>query len=151
MKASSALTATILLLFGSLFSPAQEMGDWRASSLNAASITGDLSLSDTKVFINYTGFTIAQIRRLEPAETSAVFAAEDAAGSGSLYRLNVPAARRFLRHNSLCGSDDTEWMVTSISGRTLHVAFFSGADPPVFTPEAIGNSTSLCGTFTYVR
>ena len=149
MKASSLFALS--LICGSLSALAQEKGDWRASSSNAASITGDLALSDTKVFINYTGFTIAQIRHLEPAEISAVFAAEDAAGSGNLYRLNIPAARRFLHHNSLCGSDDTEWMVTSASGRVLHVAFFSGPDPPVFTPEAIGNSTNLCGTFTYVK
>jgi hypothetical protein len=152
MKAFSLFAAILLLISASLSTSAQEKGDWRASSSNAASITGDLGLSDTRVFINFTGFTIAQIRRLEPAETSAVFAAEGgAAGSGNLYRLNVPASHRFLHHNALCGSDDTQWMVTSVSGRTLHVAFFSGSDTPVFTPEAIGNSTDLCGTFTYVR
>jgi hypothetical protein len=151
MKAFSLFAAILLLISGSLSTSAQEKGDWRASSSNAVSITGDLGLSDTKVFINYTPFTIAQIRHLEPAETGAVFAAEGAAGSGNLYRMNVPASRRFLHHNALCGSDDTQWMVTSVSGRSLHVAFFSGSDTPVFTPEAIGNSTDLCGTFTYVR
>lgn len=151
MKAFFLSAAGLLLLCASISASAQEKGDWRASSSNAASITGDLSLSDAKVSINYTAFTIAQIRRLQPAETSTVFAAEGDTGSGSLYRLNVPASRRFLHHNSLCGSDDTQWMVTSVSGRVLHVAFFSGSDTPVFTLEAMGNSTSLCGTFTYVR
>jgi len=63
----------------------------------------------------------------------------------------VPAAQRFLHKNSLCGSDDTQWMVTSVADRTLHVAFFSGTETPEFTPEVMTNSSDLCGTFTYVR
>ena len=74
-----------------------------------------------------------------------------ATGSGSLYRLNVPGAKKFLHKNSLCGSDDTQWMVTYVSGRSLRVAFFSGAKPLIFTPDAIANSTDLCGKFSYVR
>lgn len=140
------------LLLGSLVCLAQEKGYWRAASSTANSITGDIQISDTKISINLTGFTIAQIRRLTPAETSAVFAAETNGNStGSLYRLNIPASRRFLHHNSLCGSDDTQWMVTSVADRTMYVAFFSGANTPDFTPEALANSTDLCGTFTYAR
>ena len=74
-----------------------------------------------------------------------------AGGSGSLYRLNIPAAKKFLHKNSLCGSEDTEWMVTYVSGRSLQLAFFSGQKQPVFTLEAISNSTDMCGTFAYVR
>jgi hypothetical protein len=139
------------LALGAMLGSAQEKGYWRAASSNADSITGDIDLSATKVSINYTGFVIAQIRQLQPAEVSAIFAAEGAGGTGNLYRLNIPANRRFLHHNSICGSDDTQWMVTSVAGRTLHVAFFSGSDTPVFTLEAINNSSSLCGAFTYVR
>lgn len=143
--------ASLVLVCG-LSVAAQEKGDWSAASSSARSITGDISISDAKVFINLNGFTIAQIRKLEPAEVSAVFAAETNGGaSGNLYRVNVPANRRFVRHNTLCGSDDTQWMVTSVADRTLHVAFFSGANTPVFTPDAIANSTDLCGTFTYGR
>jgi len=131
---------------------AQEKGYWAASSSTAKSITGDISISDTKVTINFTGFIIAQIRKMGPAEVDAVFASESGGGAnGNLYRLNIPAKQRFLHHNSLCGSDDAQWMVTSVDDRTLRVAFFSGANTPVFTPEALGNSTDLCGTFTYVR
>jgi hypothetical protein len=140
-----------LLVGCSLISSAQDKGDWRAGSSNARSITGDLEITDAKLFLNFIGFTIAPIRRLEPKEATAVFAAEGSTGSGNLYRLTVPAARRFLHHNTLCGSEDVQWMVTSVSERTLHVAFFSGADTPVFTPEAMSNSTDLCGTFSYVH
>ncbi len=139
------------LVFSCGWLAAQEKGYWRAASSNANSITGDIELSETKVSINFTAFVIAQIRKLEPSETSAIFAAEGAGGGGNLYRLNIPANRRFQHHNTLCGSDDTQWMVTSVADRTLHVAFFSGPNTPVFTPEALNNSSDLCGTFTFVR
>jgi hypothetical protein len=131
---------------------AQEKGYWRASSSTAASITGDIQISDTKLSINFSGFTLAQIRQLSPAESSAVFAAESSGGAtANLYRVTVPASKKFLHHNSLCGSDDVQWMVTAVADRTLFVAFLSGANTPVFTPEARANATDLCGTFTYVR
>ena len=38
-----------------------------------------------------------------------------------------------------------------VAGRTLHLAFFSGQKMPVFTPDAIANSTDICGTFLYAR
>ena len=70
---------------------------------------------------------------------------------GSLYRLSISAAQRFVHKNSLCGSEVTEWMVTNVSGKSLQVAFLSGTSMPVFTPEAMNNTTDLCGTFSYVR
>src|SRR5215472_18065800 len=144
--------AIALLLPASVLSPAQQKGYWRAASNTAVSITGDIELSDTKISINFSGFPIAHIRDLSPAETSAVFAAESSgSATGNLYRLNVPASKRFLRHNSLCGSDDVQWMVTSVAERTLYVAFMSGSNTPELTPEAMAKSTDLCGTFTYVR
>ena len=143
--------AFVILLAASAYCPAQEKGYWRAASTNAVSITGDLEISPTKLSINFTGFTIAHIRELVAAETGAVFASEPGGGAGNLYRLNIPASKRFLHHNSLCGSDDVQWMVTSVAERTMYVAFFSGSGTPEFTPEAMANSTDLCGTFTYVR
>jgi hypothetical protein len=145
-----AALAGVLLI--AVLCSAQEKGYWRAASSTAASITGDIQISDTKLSINFTGFTIAPIRRLSPAEISSVFAAESSGDTmGNLFRLNIPAAKRFLHHNSLCGSDDVQWMVTSVADRTLYVAFMSGANTPVFTTESMANSTDLCGTFTYVR
>lgn len=131
---------------------AQEKGYWRAASSTAQSITGDVALSDDKISINFSSFTIAQIRGLEPGEVSAIFAAESGAGGGgNLYRLSIPAAKKFLHKNTLCGDEDAQWMVTYVSGHSLHLAFLSGQKMPVFTPDAIANSTDLCGTFTYVR
>jgi hypothetical protein len=154
MKTSVPLAiALTLILACSLSSSAQEKGYWRATSSNAVSITGDVTISDTKITLDYTlRFTIAPIRRLAPAETSAAFNAEaSAGGNGNLYSLSIPAAQRFLHHNTLCGSDETQWMATYVVGHDLQVAFFSGSSMPVFTSEAIANSTNLCGIFTYGR
>jgi hypothetical protein len=144
--------AAILALACSLSCAAQDRGNWMAASNSANSITGDIAISETKVSINFTGFLIAEIRKLGPAEVSAVFDADvNAGGNGLLYRLNVPASKRFVHHNSLCGTEDTQWMATYVEDRTLRVAFFSGSKMPVFTFEALSNSTDLCGTYTYVR
>jgi hypothetical protein len=141
-----------LLACGSLTGAAQDKGYWRAASSNAGDITGDVSITNDKITINFSSFPIAQIRPLKPAESSAIFDADPGAGgSGHLYRLDIPAQKRFLHKNTLCGSDETEWLATYVQGRALHVAFFSGPDMPVFTPEALANTTDVCGTFSYSR
>ncbi len=131
---------------------AQERGYWRAESNTARSITGDVAISDEKVVIDFSKFTIAQIRALQPSELNALFDADSkGGGTGNLYRLEIPATKRFLHKNTLCGSDDTEWMATYVAGKSLQIAFFSGMKPPVMTLEALSNSTNLCGTFSYGR
>ena len=135
-----------------VFAAAQEKGNWRAASSNAQSITGDVTLSDEKISINFSSFTIARIRNLDPGEVSAVFDVDSAAAAnGSLYRLSIPASRKFMHRNTLCGAEDAQWMATYVAGRSLHLAFFSGQKVPVFTLDAIANSTDLCGAFAYVR
>jgi hypothetical protein len=139
-------------LLGSICSVAQDQGMWRPASSTAKSITGDVAILNGRLSINFVGFSIAETRILHAEEVSAVFDLEgDANAGGNLYRLNVPAATKFQHKNTLCGSDNTQWMVTYVKDRTLQIAFFSGAKMPVFTRDAISNSTDLCGTFTYVR
>jgi hypothetical protein len=146
---SSLLLAALLALSAHA---QQDSGYWRAASNNALAITGDLHITAAKITINFLNFPLAQIRALKPEEVSAVFDADaNAAISGNLYRLTVPAEQRFLRHNTLCGHDDTEWMATWASGRSLQVAFFSGTDAPVLTVDALAHTSDLCGTFTYAR
>ena len=131
---------------------AQDKGYWRAASSNAHDITGDVAITDFKLSINYFPFTIAQIRTLKPEEAAAAFGTGDHyGGSGYLYRLNVPAAKRFLHKNTLCGSDETQWMATYAAGNDLQIAFFSGTKMPVFTSEALADSTNMCGLFSYTR
>lgn len=141
-----------MVLACSLSATAQEQGPWRATSSTAQSITGDVALSDTRIAINFSSFTIARIRELAPGEVSSVFDVDsNIGGRGNLYRLSIPATKKFLHHNTLCGSEDTQWMAAFVSGRLLHLAFFSGEKIPVFTPEAIANTTDLCGAFSYGR
>lgn len=144
--------AIALLFVCSLSLSAQDRGYWNAASTTAKSITGDISIGTNKVTINFSSFPLAPIRTLGPTEVAAAFDADvNAGGNGQLYRLNVPADKRFLHHNTLCGTEDTQWMATYVSGRNLQVAFFSGSNPPVLSVDALANSTSLCGTFEYAR
>ena len=146
------MLAAVVVLSCGVGGMAQENGRWRAVSSTARSITGDIAIANEKMTINFMRFTIAEIRGLEVAEAGAMFGGEGgAAGSGKLYRLEIPAETKFLGKNSMCGSEETQWMATYVSGKNLQLAFFSGPKMPVFTAEAIGNSTALCGTFTYVR
>ena len=147
-KLRRAITGSLLIYC--LTVAAQEKGNWRAASSTARSITGDVALSDEKISINFSLFTMVRVRSLDKAEISAAFDADsNADGSGSLYRLSVPAAKKFLHKNSLCGDEDTQWMATYVSGRALQLAFFSGEQAPIFTLDAISNSATLCGTFSY--
>ena len=129
-----------------------EKGYWRAASRTAESITGDISISGSKLTINFTTFLLSPVRQLTPAEVSAAFdEAVDTAGKGQLYRVSIPAARRFVKNNTLCGTQDTQWMAVYVANRTLKVAFFSGDSAPQITFEAMQGSNDLCGTFTYAR
>lgn len=130
---------------------AQENGPWRATSSNARAITGDVAFSPLKMSINFSAFTIAQIRSLKAEEALALFNPDSTTGGGNVFRVDIPADKRFLRHNTLCGSESTQWIVTYAQGRNLEVAFFSGATPPVLTVDALNNATNLCGVFSYVR
>lgn len=142
----------VVLMACALGAAAQDKGFWYAASSAASSITGDIAISDSKVTISTIQYPLAPIRRLKPVEVSAAFDADVNAGiSGDLYRLRIPAGQRFLHKNTLCGTEDTEWMATYVVGKTLTVSFFSGSNMPVFTMEALANTSDRCGTFTYAR
>jgi hypothetical protein len=152
MRTRVTLFVLALICAGGLHAQQPEKGTWRAASNNAASITGDIAISGSKISINMTSFLLSPARLIKPAEVAAIFdEAIDTAGNGQLYRLNIPAARRFVGHNTLCGTQDTQWMAVYRAGGALKVAFFSGDEAPLLTFEALQNSTSLCGTFTYAR
>jgi len=152
MKFKAFVAVLALILACSLALNAQEQGFWRAASTNAKSITGDITITETTISFNFTPFTIAPIRTLKTAEVAAVFDSDVNSGvKGTLYRLSVPSERRFLHRNTLCGTESTQWMATYVSGRNLQIALFSGLDEPVFTIDALTNSSTRCATFTYAR
>ena len=55
---------------------AQDKGYWRAASTQANKITGDIVISDGRLTINFTGYTLALIHKLSPAEMGAAFDAD---------------------------------------------------------------------------
>lgn len=144
--------AVAILALCSLAAAAQDRGYWRAASSNAAAITGDIAIAPSRVVINFVGFPIVQARRLKADESASVFDADVNSGiEGTLYRLTIPANKKFLHRNTLCGDEDTHWMATYVSGKSMQVAFFSGDTEPVFKFGVIQNSPALCGVYTYVR
>lgn len=146
------LAVSILILGSAVTLNAQDLGYWRADSTNARAITGDIGISETSISINFTPFTIAHIRKLKTAEVAALFDVDVNSGAqGNLYRLSIPSERRFAHHNTLCGSESTQWMATFVSGRTLQITLFSGLDEPTLTFDALSNTTTRCATLTYSR
>jgi hypothetical protein len=146
------IAAALSCLVGSASAIAQDRGYWRAASNNANQITGDIAISEARLTINFLSYSLAPIRKLTSAEAAVAFDVDvNAAGAGNLYRLSVPGDKRFLHHNTLCGSEETQWMATYVEDRTLHVALFSGATMPAFTVEALSSSSDVCGIFSYVR
>ena len=152
MQLRKFLLAATLSIASSLPALAQDKGLWMPESSSAKTITGEISIAETRVTIDYFNFTIGQIRALKPEEAGALFDADvNAPGGGNLYRLAVSADRRFLHKNTLCGTDDVQWMITWVQGRTLNVAFFSGSPPPTLTMDALAGTNDRCGTFAYSR
>jgi len=149
--------ALTLMLSGSAVAHAQsasayDKGPWRAASPTAKDITGDIAIGNLQLDINFSTFPLAQIRPLTADEASAAFDADrDAPGGGYLYRLQVPAEKRFKHHNTLCGTDETQWMATWASGSHLQVGFFSGSKMPVLTLDALNGSSVVCGIYAYAR
>ena len=91
MTIRSLFAAVTLALILPLVLVAQDKGEWRAASSNAAAITGDLVLSNTQLTIDLTTFNMASIRAITPAEVSAVFDEDvNTARNRPLYRLSTP-------------------------------------------------------------
>ena len=122
MRSRSLLLAALAAVFAFVLSAAaQEDGPWRAASTNSRAITGDVVFSPLNISINFTAFTIAQIRSLKTEEVLALFNPDSPTGGGNLFRVQIPADKRSLHKNTLCGSESTQWIVTYAQGRSLQV------------------------------
>jgi len=86
-----------------------------------------------------------------PNATPTVAFDPNTTATGNLYRLSIPSDKKLLHKSTLCGPEDTQWLATYSSGRTLELAFFSTSQMPVLTPEALANNSNLCGIFGYAR
>jgi hypothetical protein len=131
---------------------AQDTGYWKATSKTAYSVTGDIVIEPEKLVMNFSSFIMSNVRHAEGAEVSAVFdAPADGNPGANLYRLNIPAGKKFLHKNTLCGAEDTTYMMVYREDKTLQVAFFSGAAMPKLTTADVQNSGTLCGTYMYQK
>jgi hypothetical protein len=140
------------LMLGSAGVAQIESGDWRPASTSAKQVTGDLIFGGDRVAINFSTFLLAQIRELKPEEATLLFNADpNSVGRGNLYRVSIPAGKTFLHKNSLCGSEETDWLITYMVGKHLQVAFFSDPKIPTLTPDGLNNNSTLCGTYEYQR
>lgn len=145
-------TTALLTVCAAAQGKSPDNGYWKAASKTAQSITGDIVLSGERMTIYFQPFTIANLRELTPEEIAGAFNFDNADGvRGTLYRLNIPADRRFLHKNTMCGNEETQYMATAVQGKMMQVAFFSGAKMPSLKPEDLNNSSALCGTFTYAK
>jgi hypothetical protein len=167
MKPRPTLLLTLTLLLATLPAVAQkndpdrtpDRGLWHASSKAAKSVTGDIVFTDYKITLDFFTYTIANIRSLTPAELAAAFdadpapsaAAKPATIAGTLYRLDIPGGKKFLHGTPLCGAEDTQWIATYTSGKSLELLFFSGNDMPVLTLDALTDAPNLCGRYAYTR
>lgn len=155
MSTRRVLAGVVVGLSCVLSAVAQEQGSWRPLSTTARAITGPIVLGDEKLVINFVRFPVAEIRALTKAEMLAMFPPDSTEGekplAGHLYRLSIPMDQRFLHKNTMCAGDETQWMLSAVQGKTMQLAFFSGATMPVLTAEAVATTTTLCGTFTYMR
>ena len=147
------LAALAVILCGSLTASAREKSVyWTAASSNSTAITSDIEISSSKLTIGYIDFPISKVQDVTPAEALAVFDVDTGVrGVGALYHLNIVASTRFQHNNTLCGGEDTQWMLSWTTQHSLKIAFFSGAEKPTLTFEAINNSPQLCGVFSYAH
>jgi hypothetical protein len=152
MKLRTILSA-VLVIGITAAALAQEQGTWtwRASNKTAKSTTGDIILNNQRLVFDFMVFPAADIRPLKPEEVLAAFSTADGTGTGHLYRVSIPGEKKFLHKNTLCGSEETQWMATYVSGKSLDIVFFSNGIPPVFTPEGMNNNANLCGVYSYTR
>ena len=152
MVAAAAGGILVGAVCGAAQANAPDNGRWRGASNQTVTMTGEITIAATRLTIYTTKFPLIPLRKLTPVEVSAVFEADVNAGiSGNLYSVHVPPGVFIAGGSPLCGSEVIKWMATYVSGRTLRVAFFSGDDTPVFTFDAIANSTALCATYVYTR
>lgn len=150
MKVWKFVVVGMALWVGAAAGYAQERGYWVASSNTARSITGDMQFGAEKITINFATFTLAQIRTMTAADKQVLFP-DAGEGAGNLYRVQIPAGKKFLHKNTLCGGEETDWVVTWVSGKELLVAMFSGGAMPKLTAEEMANSQRFCGVYTYVK
>jgi len=139
MRRTGLIIASLLAACPVLAAPGVER--WSATSTTAMAITGDITLSPTRLSAAGKSFPLA-IAADDPA-----FGTTTGPVPARILKVTRPADPVLLRGNRLCGSP-VRWIVVyrSDAGRSLNLAAFTGEARP--TGES---GPSLCGTFLYGR
>lgn len=125
---------------------------WGAISTTAMSITGDVAMSPTGLTMAGTEYPLTHVATVPAQQRAGIgqFIAVTEPTGADLYRIKIPGTRKLHNGNTMCGGKDVTWLLAvSGSGPTLALAFFSSAAQPSLDGNALGNSTAVCGTFTY--
>jgi hypothetical protein len=137
-------TALIVALSATTASATAATGTerWSATSSTAMAITGDISLSPTRLVM-----AGGRVLSLTVDSDTKRFTTPTGNQAARLLRVTRPANPTLLNGNTLCGAP-VRWIAVyrSNHGRDLNLAAFSGAARP--TGEA---GPGLCGTFLYSR
>lgn len=136
---TAAITAALSATVASA-SPGTER--WSATSSTAMAITGDISLSPTRLVM-----AGGRVLPLTVDSDTKRFTTPTGNQAARLLRVTRPANPTLRNGNRLCGAP-VRWIAVyrSNQGRDLNLAAFSGTARP--TGEA---GTGLCGTFLYSR
>jgi len=126
----------------------------RAISHTAVSITGDIEISTDEAIVlggkRYPSKLVRELQVDEIREAARLFSVEPPRNSSALhalYKTDIPATQKLLRGNTLCGDEDTTWIVSLTDDENPQVwnlAFFSGAREP-----DLDSLPGLCGTYRY--
>ncbi|MFH6782892.1 MULTISPECIES: hypothetical protein [Methylobacterium] len=114
---------------------------WTALSKTAMAITGDISLSPTRLV------AAGRIVPLSVAADVPAFATLSGPVPARILKVTPPADPKLLHGNTLCGAP-VRWIVAyrKDAGRSLTLAAFSGETLP-----AGESGSGLCATFSYAR
>jgi len=126
------------------------------------SITGDIKSTPTTLTIAGHKLELRLVRQLNHDDTANAAALLDTKITpnliGVLYQTHLSAGTKLQGNNTLCGKNDTTWIVILLSQSNaprstadLYLANFSGSGEPDLRPSAIATSTHLCGTYWYEK
>lgn len=136
-------TAAIIVALSAItVSAAPATERWSATSSTAMAITGDISLSPTRLVM-----AGGKVLPLKVDSNPKRFTTPDGNQAARLLRVTRPANPTLLNGNTLCGTP-VRWIAVyrSTTGRDLNLAAFSSTARP--TGEV---GPGLCGTFLYSR
>ncbi|MGA1799097.1 hypothetical protein VH567_09985 [Sphingomonas sp. 4RDLI-65] len=115
---------------------------WSATSTTAMAITGDITLSPTRLMAAGKVFPLAVVADVT------TFGTARGPQAARLLRITKRVNPVLRNGNRLCGAAPVRWIAVyrSDAGKMLNLAAFSGARQPKGESDA-----GLCGTFLYAR